>query len=320
MFGFKKREQPPTPGWLRIGMVLLVLFAATRAWKESAEDTGSPIDISNYPALTEVTNTEPWEKVYNPDYNKTVTRHVIKEGVGDPAVCGQKMEIEATLLEASSAAPDPEWPDNPIAYTVGSGPILWDSMTYGLKQGSVYEVDIGVRLFDPEIDDLEVPPHRAQISILSVTPFNDSPYPFAMTLLREGLGNPARCGETIPVTWRLLNTKGEELLARTENDQAQEIAVGQNALGHGIDRGLLGIKEYEVRKLEIPPAYHPQSGDLPFPKDELAIVEIQRMPYGAEKSEEEHAPEPDRESTTGSETIPDDGSDGESAGDESRGP
>jgi hypothetical protein len=136
-----------------------------------------------------------------------------------------------------------------------------------------------------------------------------------------GRGGGAYCGDTIPVTWRLLNLKGEVLAEQIKAEEQAFLTIGRLQMGHGVDRGLLGIETFEVRRLEIPPPYQPSESALPFPKDEIAIVEIQRMPYKSEATpeepnEEDYAPESDSEPPAGGETLTDDGRDGESSGTE----
>jgi hypothetical protein len=123
------------------------------------------------------------------------------------------------------------------------------------------------------------------------------------------------------VTWRLLNLKGEVLAEQIKAEEQAFLTIGRLQMGHGVDRGLLGIETFEVRRLEIPPPYQPSESALPFPKDEIAIVEIQRMPYKSEATpeepnEEDYAPESDSEPPAGGETLTDDGRDGESSGTE----
>ena len=189
-----------------------------------------------------------------------------------------------------------------------------------MKLNGKRSIKVGARLVNREETTLDASDHMYTLQLKELTPTlpKDS-MPFSYTIVREGIGSATlNCGATQALKIRMWGKDGA--LVYETKDEPKIIHVGYSELGHGIDRGVIGMLEGEIRQLMIPPAYQPKTSDIPFPRKEIAIVEVMRIAYKEPEnkpSTEEPPHEPDSKPIERDQTVPDDSGDDESSGAES---
>ncbi len=305
MFFFKRyRYKSPTPRprwlqilfWLFVAYVLMVAFRGERVPDEEAsitpKDEAVQGKLDAYPAIQEFTSINRWRRFANPSLGFELDYQDVEAGSGDGAACGQRTTFEVRALDEASQAQVPV--DQPMTLLLdGAEDTPFAGAIVGMRAGGVRQVSMGPLWFDAHALD-DAMRYRFEIRMQSLTPSAGDAIGFSAQQVEEGTGLPARCGDTIQLYMRLWSADNKELY-RTPEDAPQELLIGAGTLGHGLDRGLVGMTAGVVRRLMIPPAYQPKGGDIPFPRNEIAIVEVIRVPYNVIENQPTIQPETDIE-------------------------
>lgn len=277
-----KKHAPPTPGWLRVGMILFMLYVLSVAYRgyrsDSPEDAA--LKVENYPLLNQAITLDYWQQAINPGLGTELRVAEINAGEGDGAACGQRVVLavrQPTAEESPQPIPAEMLPEAPLEFTLGDGTVrvLWDRGARGMRRGEVRFLNASSLWLEGDERELR---YDAVLELQALTPFLAEGAPQQQQVnLREGMGVPISCGDAIGLHFRLLDAQGEVVY------QLPEIVpyrVGSGVYGHGIDRGLIGLQKHGLRRLQIPPAYHAGArDDVPFPSEQIAIVEILPVAY-----------------------------------------
>lgn len=314
---YYKKKPPPMPDWMRVTLLVFLMFLAYTGYqgeRKAKEGVDAP-HLAKYAAIEQFTDMGRWYRVLYPGFNRDLEYHDIVEGEGDGAACGQKVTLEVE----DDAAPDEEnRKKEPVEFVIGFGSVeAWDRGVRGMKLNGKRNIKVGARLVNRDEQALNAPDHVFTLKLTSLSPaLPADAVPQSFTTVREGVGDATlNCADTGALKVRLWSNDGT--LVYESGKEPIVIRVGSAQLGHGVDRGVVGMLMGEVRQLMIPPAYQPKAGDIPFPRNEIAIVEVMRIAYKEPEnkpSTEEQPHEPDSEPTERDQTVPDDSGDDESGG------
>ncbi|MCI5049489.1 MAG: FKBP-type peptidyl-prolyl cis-trans isomerase [Rickettsiales bacterium] len=295
-------EKARMPKWMRGMMAVFlayILFSGYQNEKteetEPGQETKKTLEdkvprLSNYPKIEEFVSVDRWHRILDPSFNKHIDVHEVVEGEGEYAACGQKVSIEAEALEVPGYQYAPEvLPEGGKAsYFIGRGEIseLWDRAVRGMRVGGERAIQVGARLVDETQEDPDAKDYAYKLKLTSLEPNDmtakEGELGFSFSTHRKGVGVPASCGELVALKIRLWNTEGT--LVHDTGEEPIVMRLGYGKVGHGIDRGAVGMTLGEIRRMLIPQAFLPKKSDIPFPKQGLAIVEVMRTAY---KEEEE---------------------------------
>jgi len=273
--------------------------------------------IAKYPAIRDFADVGLWYRTLNPGFNRSLQYQEVKPGTGDVAACGQKVAIDVTEIV------DPETHEtksDKMEFVISEGPVeALDRGVRGMKLGGERNLVAGARLVDDNKRELNAPDHYYTIALTDLYPrLPEGALPLTASTIREGIGGTLNCGTKGALKIRIRG-KDDKIVYDSGEDPVI-VQIGKSELGHGIDRGVVGMLEGEIRQLMIPPAYQPKGGKIPFPKTEIAIVEVMRIAYkepGKEPSTEEASHEPDSEQIERDQTVTDHRGDDQSSGAES---
>ncbi len=305
------KKDPHTPDWVRwlVGLFLLyMVFVGYVEEKDKTPDSISPageeedLGLKNYPEIKEFFSIDRWHRVIDPEFASDVDYEEIREGTGDIAMCGQQVTVKITYLEKRAREEgiedyyqmSPEAPEEPITFIIGDGTTResWQLGVRGMKLGGTRFLAFGPKLVWPhkEFDDVDAPMVPFLFELKDLSPRANETLRFSSeTIVKgiepyRGLHVHASCGDEIAFLLRLYNAAGVLLYDSQVQGGPFVTTVGQGEFGHGIDRGLFGMKYQEARRLMIPPSYQNDTDSgLPFPRDEIAIVELLRIPYTEEQ-------------------------------------
>lgn len=274
------RQQPkrPMPGWLKLGLILFLVYVVYTGY-QGAKDPDSELQLHEYPALQDFLSVTRWQTMLDPGYGREIQVSDKVEGVGAGAACGQTVTLRVQPLEVPEGF---AVPDAPLRFRLGApdAPPVYARAVRGMGKEGVRYVRLGPRLIDPQADPEAGPDAKLVLELEAITPFLPDTGPeaaFSWEDQEDGRGVPVSCGDVTALAVRLLDKEGAETF---RPDEPLVMTVGEGALGHGIDRGIIGLKPYGVRRLRLPPPYQPQHATpVPFPSDDIAIVEIQPLPY-----------------------------------------
>lgn len=289
----KQPQKGETPKWMKWAMGLFMAYMLFVAYSGETvnEETGeAQLTIKKYDAITDFVDVDRWRMIANPNLGRDLDYVEKLEGEKDHAACGQRVTLAIKAIDGEGLAlRDNLVSEVPINFAIGSGDMPWDRAVRGMKEGGVRDIQVGPRMFNPEAahDD---PPSRFELILQSLEPNLDGGMSFSHTREKRGMDVPISCGEEGRFAVTIWSSDNSELSKHTEDNSIQH-RLGSGEFGHGLDRGLVGMQIGEVRKLIIPPAYQVSSDALIFPKDEIAIVEVKRLPYKASENEAETPPE-----------------------------
>lgn len=293
----KPLKKGAMPKWMKWAMGLFMAYMMFVAYGGEKDENGeTQLTIKKYDAITEFTDVNRWRMFANPNLGRELDVVDLVDGEKDSAACGAKVTLAIKAVEDEGlVVRDDIVPKEPITFTIGSGDMPWDRAVRGMKQGGVRNIQVGPRMLDEQAP-YDNPRAQFELTLQSLTPNLDGGVKLSYTRERRGMKLPISCGETgsFAVTiWKADNT---ELTKRGE-DNPITLTLGSGVYGHGLDRGLIGMQLGEIRKLIIPPAYQAKSGELVFPQNEIAIVEVMRVPYNATENEEQETEEVEAEPT-----------------------
>lgn len=320
MYYKREKDLPPMPDWMKWSMVLFVAYLAFTGYQgEKSEDPERP-NLKKYPAITEFADVDRWYRYANPGYNRRMEYEEVAEGLGDFAACGQTVTLNIEATEPEDAVRSPELnPKDPVVFTIGHQSVYeaWDRGVRGMRLGGKRKIHVGSRLIDKSQKEMEASDYVFHLSLVDIVPRGMAGgLTQTFSVMREGGGIPISCGELGLFSYVVRDVRGTVLFDAA--DSPILLRLGYSELGHGMDRGLVGMMIGEIRRLIVPSHYFPEKSDIPFPKDEMVIVEVIRVAYNEEKSEpvtiKESDHESDSQSTERNQTIPNDGGDGQSSG------
>lgn len=329
IFPTKKDRVPPTPTWMKGGMVIFVVAMAISGYRgEQRASEGDPnaVTIKKYDVLRKFGDIDQWRRVANPSYARDIRYEDLKEGIGDFAACGQQVTVHVVAYPDQDKRVTPElMPQKPVKFTIGdkSVPEAWDRGVRGMREAGERRVWAGARLVFPEITDPDADPVVFDFQLQSMTPnLASGDKPLVHKITGPGAGHPVSCGEEIWVRARVI-AADKSVKYESPEDAPLHFVLGDGTYGQGFDRGLVGMNEGEVRQLMIPAPYLPKGNVIPFLGDENAVVEVQRLAYNEKKSSKEPEHEPEkllhRTPSERDSTLPHHGGERQSRGDESRG-
>ncbi len=348
-----KREAPKLPGsqWMRVGMVLFISWMAFVGYQnEEKANQGeeNAVSIKRYDAIQKLTDTDQWARNVYPSYGKSIRYQDVTKGIGDVAACGQKATVKIiAYAEKDKPLEDFLRPKKPVTFTIGvdAPNEAWGRAVLGMRVGGSREMSVGARLVYPDAKTLPIEGYQFDIDLAALDPLASNPAAvFSHSVVQEGSGEGLNCGDEATIFLHMWSAKGALLFTTNDRDPLT-LQLGRGQYGHGLDRGLVGLEPNEIRRLTIPPEYQNQKIEpvalrLPFPSNEIAIVEVTRVPYKDEhKTSPKESKEPDDEPKRDSETKPesakpnadsgssegdpaitDDGGDGKGSGAQSRRP
>lgn len=342
MFNRKKKENKyHMPTYMRVGVTLFLVwmaFVGYRNEQEAKEGNPNATSIKRYEVIQNFADVDGWLKAANPDYNQDIQFEEIKVGTKDIAACGQTVTMKATQIPEEGQAADPALSTaEPLTFTIGDGKALkaWDLGVRGMREGGIRRLWAGARLVNPQEENYEASSFAFTLELQTITPNLPENSPLFVFESDRGdkrmRGVPVDCGQEARVSLKLLNTENKVLYERTENDPLT-VMIGQSTYGHGLDRGLTGMFPLESRRITVPPAYQLKNSEIPYPLNEIAIVEAKRLPYNVVPKEEKAAPddesaptptepenkepenEPDSQPSERDQTLPDHGGDRQGGG------
>lgn len=347
----KPRNDLPGAQAMRVGMVLFVCWMGYVGYKnEQAAKEGKEnvVSLKRYDAIQKLTDTDQWARNIYPSYGKSIHYQDATKGIGDVAACGQKVTINITAYAEKDKSLEAFLrPTHPVTFTIGvdAPNEAWGRAVRGMRLGGLRQLNVGPRLVYPDAKKPPIESYVFDVELTSLEPLATNPAKaYSYSIVQEGAGDGFNCGDTATILLHMWSAKGK-LLFTTNNRDPLTIHIGHSDYGHGLDRGLIALEPGEIRRLTIPPEYQnqtikPVSSRLPFPKDEIAIVEVMRVPYNNENrssfektKEPHHEPErrrdtqpnpnriiDDRGSSESDSTLTDDGSDGKGSGAQSSRP
>lgn len=328
IFPTKKDPIPPTPNWMRGGLLLFIVLMAYTGYKNEKRydegDENAP-SIKKYQAITAFGDVDGWRRTLNPSYGKSLNFEDLKKGDGDFAACGQKVVLKVDLAEENEP-PLPNGVDIPpeAKFTIGKDEIVeaLDRGVRGMRTGGVRRIWAGPRLVDPSEKDPDAAPYVFDLQLVALEPsLPKDQQVLQFARLMEGYGAPLHCGDNAVVQVRLYDAQ-EKLLYETPEDAPAKFVLGDGSLGHGIDRGMVNMLAHETRRFVVPKAYAPPAkSPVPFSKYAYHFIDVTRLEDGADNpttpQEPDHEPEPDSQTPKRDQTLPHDGDDRQSGGDES---
>jgi FKBP-type peptidyl-prolyl cis-trans isomerase len=348
-----KRDVPKLPGAqaMKIGMVLFVSWMAYVGYKneqDAKEGKENAISLTRYEAIQKLTDTDRWAREVYPSYGKSIRYQDVVKGTGDVAACGQKVTVNITAYsEKDKPLESFLMPEKPVTFTVGvdAPNESWGRAVMGMRMGGVRQLSVGARMVYPDAKEPPIESYQFDVELVALEPLATNPAAvFSHSVVQEGVGDGLRCGDEASILLHMWSVKGA-LLFTTNDREPLTLHLGKSHYGHGLDRGLIGLEPGEIRKLTLPPEYQiqtvePVSLRLPFPKDEIAIVEVARVPYkdknksSPQESKElqnepernrkikskSSKPDPDSQSSERDPALTDNGRDGKSSGAESSRP
>lgn len=306
----KYRNDLPGSQTMRVGLVLFICWMAYVGYSnEQAAKEGKETDYSlkRYEAIQQFTDTDEWARQVYPSYGKEIRYQEITKGQGDVAACGQKVTIGVTAYyEEGKPIEAFLRPEEPFSFTIGvdAPNEAWGRGVRGMRVGGVRKLNVGARLVYPDTEKPPIKQYEFDIHLLNMEPLASNPaFAFSHSVVQEGLGDGLKCGDEAEILTHIWSASGK-LLFTTNDREPITLTLGRSQYGHGFDRGLVGLKHGEIRKLTLPPEYQnqliePDVFRIPFPSNEIAIVEVMRVPYKGEnassKSFKEHTHEPERD-------------------------
>lgn len=329
IFPTDKDPIPPTPGWMRIALVIFILMMAYTGYQnEKRYEAGdaSAVSIKKYQVVREFGDIDRWRRILDPGFARSLKFEEIQTGRGDFAACGQQVKISTQAqLEKDQPWPESVSQQTELSFRIGDGTVLeaFDKGVRGMQVGGVRRVWAGARLVDSAVKDPDADDYQLVLELKAMTPNLKEGQELQYLVQGHGEGLPAHCGQDVAVRVRVLNAQ-ETAVYESPMDVPLRWRLGDGTYGHGFDRGVPGMLMGEVRLLRIPAAYLPPQDTLPVAIGKNDVVEVQRLPYNQPLStpssqESPHEPEPvaDRLQAERDSTLPDDGGDRQSSGAES---
>lgn len=98
-------------------------------------------------------------------------------------------------------------------------------------------------------------------------------------ILREGTGKGAKNGDTVTVHYTGTLTDGTKFDSSLDRGQPFSFQLGSGVVIQGWDRGLLGMKTGEKRRLTIPPSlgYGKRGAGAVIPSNATLIFEVEML-------------------------------------------
>lgn len=330
---WKKDKAYQMPHYMKIGITFFLLWMAFVGYRnEQKAEQGDPsaTSIKRYEVLQQFADVDGWLKIANPNYNRDIRFEELRVGTKEQAACGQTVEMTAAHLPEEGEEPNPSLSaKTPIRFVIGDGSQLdaWDRGVRGMREGGIRRLWAGPKLVNPDEESLDAPAVVFDLELRKLTPnLPEDSEPFGFVSNRKAerpLGTPLDCGDEARISLRLLDKDGKTLYEQPENAPLV-FTIGESTYGHGLDRGLIGAFPTESRRIGLPPAFQLKNDTIPYPLNEIAIVEVTRLPYNEVPTGEAPLPEqpvekepdhePDSQPPERDQTIPDDGSDSESSG------
>lgn len=285
-----KRKPPPRPLWLRwlllafvvyvVAMAVIPVDSKTRRTINHAADkiaSNSTVDFGSYK-----------EKIF-PERGAGLRLSDRKQGIGMPAVCGQRVNVAYdTYLAQGNALPDKATRENPLIFTIGAQNIMpvFDRGVVGMRPGGVRSI-VAPPLLSYGLEDYrrdDVPSGatvRFEIELLSAEPALPDPTvtPYRLSEIVQGTGAQILCGEETAIGVTLWDLRGKELY-RTPDKERISLTPGKSQAMLGLEQGIIGMQQGGIRLLIIPPEYQKtMSGDapaitFPLPENEMVMAEV----------------------------------------------
>lgn len=272
MFGkFKSKNNGGTPFWLRwavIGVLAYMFFVSYQnRGREDVERRASY--NSNHGEIVRSTPgdsiTIAGNRVVSEKQKANIQIGGNIEGRGATASCGETADVSVeTLLpdglvlneaqQAKYVAPE----NKTVRVGLHNADALWAAGITGMRTGGVREVLVpAIKLFGEDLtQELALSRQammRYKITLNDLNPKHpDGTLPFRAMDSAIGHGRIASCGYKAKILLTIWNAKGEKTHVSTT---PETLTIGESRLGHGIDRGILGMKAKGERTLTIPPAY-----------------------------------------------------------------
>lgn len=267
------RPKPPTPSWLKWAMLGFIAVAMLNGYRSEKGLSDGGTTIKNYPLLSDFISAARWQLLLDPSAGKGIEVQQLRAGEGDFAGCGQRVtaNIKPIATQDTKLPEGFELPKAPVSFVVGDGsqhPIL-DRGVRGMHRGEQRQILAGARWIDDAAPiDVRYP---FEIELLELEPYLAKPEQYEAKFVMVSAGVPALCGDKVALR---LEVQGRQEPIETV------ITLGEGALGHGIDRALVGMRPNGVKQLSVPSEYLPKDRSVfPWLTSQNLLAQITRLPY-----------------------------------------
>ncbi|MDE3060418.1 MAG: FKBP-type peptidyl-prolyl cis-trans isomerase [Pseudomonadota bacterium] len=279
----RKRDREPTPSWIKwllIGFAIMAVIGNLRPNSkvhESFQNASHALNPKN------LLHTEDIKSKMFPT-SATLRAEDVDPGQGEPAVCGQQVNITFDTFADDKALTGK---NTSLAFRIGD-----HSVAPALEQGVIGMKPRGRRnLFAPAsmASGLKLPPStisvRFEVWLTSATPYlPDAAASHYRIISGSAATGPAiACGETAHVHVTLWSVDGKKLFS-TKDQKPLDLTPGKSEVFLGLEQGVIGMPAGGTRTLIVPPAFqktmngNAPATDFPFPKNQTVLVDVEGVP------------------------------------------
>lgn len=269
-FWRRKPDSHPMPSWLKIGLLVFIVFAAASSWLNPGQNGQKP----NW----NIFNADTYVARVLPGYGGMNLKDA-REGSGQVAFCGQTVEIKLRALAAANAKAEemPTFESKTLRLGSGDLPRELQEGIIGMKPG-------GLRVVAAPGDHAA---QRFEVELVSADPALAEPEG-AMGLksldARVGQLQRVRCGDAVRAHLTLWDAGGKRLY----DNPMLPVTPGTNALPVGLEQGIIGMYVGGARTIVIPPhlqgrldsASQPAENllNVALPEGQVVVADVELLP------------------------------------------
>jgi FKBP-type peptidyl-prolyl cis-trans isomerase len=297
MFPFGKKidrsKIPPKPAWLKWGLLAFAGYAMVMVSMPGNKAHQSLQQTQAKLGKNEILNIGEYKNKIFPEHAAGLRINDVEKGVGDYAVCGQRVSIAyESFLAQGNKLPDAASKEKPLTFIIGDHHVMpvFDSGVIGMQVGGKRSI-IAPPLMSYGLEDYrrdDVPKGAAvrfEMELLSAEPKipEVAEMPYRIAEVGGGNGAVLVCGEQAHLRIKLWDLSGKLLYSNVKDKESLAITTGKSEVMLGLEQGVLGMREGGTRLLIIPPAFQKtMSGAaskfaLPLPKDQTVMVEVEAL-------------------------------------------
>lgn len=296
---FRKREREPTPNWLKWLFIGFFLYAMVTYYREDSADRPNPLRQAVNEASKEVKggdffNYSDYKERIFPSYVGSLRINDTKLGSGLPAVCGQEAAITFAAWLDKDNKIEEATAEKPLRFIIGEGTAMpvFEQGVIGMQPGGsrslIAPMQLSYGTEGHKRDELAPGTMvRFDVTLLEVTPPLPDPdaVPYRIAVTRPSSGKSHICGETVKAQLTLWDTKGSKLFTTYGEGKAPlNFTLGLSQVFSGLEQGVVGMREGEMRTLIVPPSFqkplrpNPKAVDFHLPQNQTIIVDVELIP------------------------------------------
>jgi len=284
-----KREMPPKPKWLVWMLMGFGLYALVVVSQPGSRPNESAKVMGQQMERVETNIADYKEKIF-PGNPASLRLDDVEEGTGDPAVCGQKVELAyQTYLVQGNELPDGTSKEKPLRFTIGDQNVMpaIGNAVIGMKAGGKRSV-IAPPLMSYGLEDHrrnDIPDGanvRIEMELLSAAPPLPEleMMPYRIAEVAPGGGPMVVCGTKVDSRIKVWDLTGKLIYNNKDDAAPITLTPGKGEAMLGLEQGIIGMNEGGTRLLIIPPSFQTTMGGaapkitFPHPEGQVIMVEV----------------------------------------------